>query len=1295
MHRLLRPAALLAISTLALTCSHAAGRPSPRASPEEEARRRLDEAERAASADPMTAARAGWLRYLVASDAPAAETRLRAAAQSGDQRARALALCGLAEILEDRLDTQAAVRAWVDALRAAPTDPLAELAASRLLDVQGDSRTVDDAIVEAAERAPAALSPRAARLLREAAARSLAARVAEVGPQAEAKAWARMGVVQSWRVAGPFGALRLFDLSRALPLDGSSAAVAPAQAPAGPTGSRPLDFPDGDVGLDLEPSDGDVFYAASELRVERGGDYLAWIEGAAALELRFDGAVVVSRAPYPREMPRAQTIAVRLGPGTHQALVRWSRAEGARFRLTLVRADGAPADFASAAPLELKGARLDAPCALGSACSARAAWAEPPSLRRMAEDRLREDDADPLAAWLLARAVIGDERAPARVAVARAVAVSASGAPALFLRAQEVLRDPEVPDRLGRSRALVDLAQAARKDPLLLRARLTSAALQRDADRYDDAAQELQQAEAALRHLRDPARPAGATPAALTVAARTPAADALPARLQLARARLLDAQGNASAARAGVEAALRSDPGRCDARSLRYELARRDGSLPDQRKAAEGLLSCGDGASTLAGLLRDRRDLARAEELFALLASAHPAQPARLHALAEIQGARNEAGAAVRTLQRAAALAPRSADPLRRLAGVLEASGDARAADKTRVRAMALAPGDLALRRQLALSRGEDVMRWADRDGLALARDASVKAPPGASAVRLLDHGAVQVYPDGGAVERVHSVVRVLDKKGVSRFGEAHLPGDAEVLRLRTIKRDGRTLEPESIPEKEGVTMPGVEPGDAIEIDYLRAIAPRGPELPGIGLGGFFFRDEQTPMVESTYEVRGPAQLPLEVDAHNAAAPAIEKAAGEQRFRMSARNVAPQEPEPHEPPEAETMPWIQVGSGAGQRDLLRSMADWVLLRGRPGSATDELARAAGGATPRERARRIHAAVAQAVRGRSQGSDFSVPAAHVLAQGRGNRLLPLKAALASAGIGSHIVMVRGFNQDQAPYRFPRPDAYGWAVLRIDLPDGAAWVDPSYRLAPFDQLPPFLRGQDAWVVPEPGEEPQQIRTPAGPAEDGREVALQLELDSTGGATGGGRDRHLGFEAAGLKDALERYDDTQRKQAVESMLGRGLRGVELESLAAEGEAEVGGATTLVYGLRVQLARRDGPRLLVPASVLPQRLSRRWVQKAERTLPLLVDSAEKQTTRAEIALPEGFHLRAPPPPVALRTAYGEFSWSAREQGGKLVIEESFALPQQRVAPARYAEFADFARRVDEVEDRELALTP
>jgi hypothetical protein len=423
-------------------------------------------------------------------------------------------------------------------------------------------------------------------------------------------------------------------------------------------------------------------------------------------------------------------------------------------------------------------------------------------------------------------------------------------------------------------------------------------------------------------------------------------------------------------------------------------------------------------------------------------------------------------------------------------------------------------------------------------------------------------------------------------------------------------------------------------------------------------------------------------------------APPVETNASGQRFFMSVRDVIPQEPEPLAPPEAETMPWVQIGTGAGQRELVLSIADWALLRARAGATTDELAQAAGGSSARDKARRIYLALAQAVRGRSQGSDFSSPAAHVLAQGRGNRLLPLKAALASAGIGSHIVLVRAFNQDQAQYRFPRPDAYPWAVLRIDLPNGAAWIDPTYRLAPFGELPSFLRDQDAWVVPEPGEEPLRIRTPAGSNGDGRDIALRLALDANGSAEGTGRDEHRGFEAAGLKDALERFDDTQRKQAIESMLSRGLRGLELTSVNVEGESEVGGSATGVYAMRAQVARKDGPQLFVQASLVPQRLGRRFAQRAERALPLLIETMEKQTTRTEIVLPQGYRLRSPPPPIALRTPFGEFSWSAREERGRIVVEEAFVMPRQRVAPAQYARFADFARRVDDAEGMELTLT-
>jgi len=833
----------------------------------------------------MQAAQAGLLQYLVASDVAAAEPLLRKAAADGRGEAAALALCGLGDILEDRLDTLEARTAWTRALLAAPESPFAEYAAGRLLEVQGDSRELDDRILALEAQLPARITPRAARLLREAAARIHGSRVEEESAQLESKAWARLGMLQLWRVAGPFAALRLFDLRRVLALDGPGRARAPDRGPAGPTHERTLEFPDGDVGLELEPGEGDVYYAASRPTLSRGGDYLAFVEGAGALELRIDGTVVISRSPYPRVVPRVQAAAVTLAKGPHDVLVRWSRLEGIRFRISLVRGDGAPSDAEDAAPSALDGRRLASECPLGSVCLARPAWEDRASLRAHAEERAKADPDDPIAAWLLVRATLADDRAAARAAVARLVATTSSGAVALLVRAQEALRDPEVPDRLGRTQALADLAEATRRDPFLLRGRLTAAALQRDSERYDDAARELDQAEAALR-----GKNAAGTPA-------TP----LPPRLSLSRARLLDAQGNPAAARTRVEAALQQDPGRCDARVLLYQLARREGSMADQDRFAERLLGCSEGAQTLASLSRDRGRLDRSESLFADLARSRPAQPARWFSLAEMQAARKETAAAKASLEKAAQIAPRSPEPLRRLAGVLEENGEDEAATDARVRALSLAPGDLQLRRQIALTRGTPPLAWADRDGLAIARDQTIALPRGASAVRLLDQGAVEIFPDGGGVERTHTIARVLDKRGVARFGEAQIPADAQILHLRTIKKDGRTLEPETIPGKEAATLPGLAVGDTVEIDYLRGIAPRGPDLHGLVIGGFFFRDDETPMRESTYEVRAPSDLPLEVDAHHVQVEPFEKTGSSQRFLKTVRDVAPQPPEPHQP----------------------------------------------------------------------------------------------------------------------------------------------------------------------------------------------------------------------------------------------------------------------------------------------------------------------------------------------------------------------------------------------------------
>ena len=1283
----------LAVLTALAGCSAAA--PGSRATASDTPQERLLRARRLADqgpADAILQARAGWLEHLISSSPEAARLRFEralanpaAAPGSAEASARALALAGLGELAEDRLDIRAAAGAFLAALAAAPRAPIGELAAQRLLDLEGDSPAVDDLVLEAAAAAGPGTSPRSARLLREAAARVAGSR-AFAGSD-ERAAWAAAGAVQRYRIAGPFAPLRLQALGEALALDKPERTRAPASGPAGSTAERALDFPDGDVGLELEPADGDVFFAASDLTAARGGDYLLWIEGAAALELRLDGAPLIVRTPWPREVPRAQTLPVRLAAGPHALLVRWSRAEGSRFRLVIARADGDRGDLSSAAPAELWGQRLGSGCPLASNCAAAPAWPDDRGLRGEAERALARDPGDPLAAYLLARATASDDKAAARSAAEVAVVLSGNGAPALVLRAGVTLRDPEVPDRIGRARALADLREALTKAPGLLRARLTAAAQQRDSERTDDAAAELDRANETAQQLAGPGRP-------------------LPPRLLLARSRLLDAQGNSLGARAAAQAAAAQDEGgpRCDATSALLEFARREGSLAEQRRLAEQSLGCVDQRSSLFSLLRERGELAAAEALLTKNAALRPASPQRLEQVAEVQAARRQLDAAVETLRAAALLSPRSPEPLRRLASWLDAKGDPQGAEEARVEALRRQPGDLQLRRQLAFLRGESLLAWSDRDVAPLAKTGGDLGLPAGSAVpaavRLLDHGAIELFEGGAAVERVHTLTRVLDKKGIARFGEVQIPDGSEILQLRTLKPDGRALEPESIPEKEGYSLPGLEPGDAIEIDYLRAIAPRGPELPGLTLGAFLFHDDETPMAESTYDLRAAPGVKVELDVQNLQIKPPESRPDGTRFSHTARAVVPEPPEPSQTSDTESAPWVQVGFGAGQRELVRSLADWALLRARPGGATDALARSAGGGTPAEKTGRIVAAIAQLVRGRSAGNDFSAPAPHVLAQGRGNRLLLAKAALASAGVKSHLALVRPFGAPPQALRFPRNDVFTYAVLRVDPDQGeipgapAIWVDTSWRLGPVGVLPLFVRGQPAWLLPEPGEEALLVTTPAFEgASDGRLLSLDLALEASGMAAGTGRDEQRGFEAAAMREALEKMDGEQRRQGVEGMLGRSLRGVSLEKLTIEGENAQGGPASLLYTVRARIGRRDGDLLRVPASLLPARLSRRWVQKAERTRTLLIDASERTAAEVTLALPKGMHLQNVPAKVSLQTRFGSFSWEAHEEAGRLSITESLVLPPQRVTVAEYPAFAAFARAVDQAEEQELAL--
>ena len=150
----------------------------------------------------------------------------------------------------------------------------------------------------------------------------------------------------------------------------------------------------------------------------------------------------------------------------------------------------------------------------------------------------------------------------------------------------------------------------------------------------------------------------------------------------------------------------------------------------------------------------------------------------------------------------------------------------------------------------------------------------------GSSTAMVLDAAAVELHPGGAATERTHQVTHVLDAQGVEQLGEVTIPPGAEVLALRTIKPDGTAVEPERAGSAKGsVSLTGLAVGDYVDVEWLRTVRGLHPSL-GHAADPFYFQVPATPLFRSTYVVRAPAGLGLEVDAHGMKAPPVARRGG-------------------------------------------------------------------------------------------------------------------------------------------------------------------------------------------------------------------------------------------------------------------------------------------------------------------------------------------------------------------------------------------------------------------------------
>ncbi|MEI6224855.1 MAG: DUF3857 domain-containing protein [Deltaproteobacteria bacterium] len=1181
----------------------------------------------------------GFDAWLGRGDPAAAATRFRADAVRDPSDP--WPLLGEAMLAERSLDGEAEAEALLAIVAAAPRHPLTLVALRRLGELSLASPPVADKVDAALGRAldgtrlPGSAAYRA-RVVRAAIAEMRAAFADAAGTRRQ------NGVADAWMLAGPFGAFHALELDRAFP---------PEEGTWPPAGARPLPAPDGALSLDGESIPGDVWYVAADATAGRGGRYLLAVGTTASIRVFVDGRPVAERRSWAGWPSAVQLLPIELVPGNHRFLVKLTRGGGrANLALSLAREDGAASDVswkaaAGPGPATVKG---ELPAAVLGA--------------RALADLLEPEGGPVLSRLVAAKDRLENDRQASLLLLDEAAGIAPGAAPVRAARGDALSGDPSLAERISRAKAEADWREASRLDPGDSATRLVLAEVAMAGGRLDDA-------EVLLAGLPE------------KVAARP--------RARLVRAALLGARSHPEAAESLVMEASRA--GSCAGSSMLAEMASRRDAIALQDEAIAALARCPGGAERVAEHRRARGDLAGAAAAWTAIVRAGPARIDARTALAGVKVAQGDLGAAAAELEDLARIWPVDAQIQRRLGEVLELAGRKGEARAARERALALDGSDLVLRRALALEDGREVLADLAVDGPATIRAyEAAKIPVTTPASLVLDAAAVEAWPDGSTTERTHQVIHVHDARGVEKWGEVEIPPGATVLKLETRKRDGRILEPEVHGgDKRTLSAAGLEPGDYLEVEWMRSHPTRRPASPGWISDPFFFKGEDLPFFLSTYTVAAPAGA-LQVDARRKARPEVVREGGRDVMRAEAHRAPALVSEPSSPGISEFVSMVMAGSGEGIEGLALSAADAFPERVRPGREVEALARTLrypAGASPRTGEALVRAAYQAAMEKVDGTGPFADQASHILSRGRGNRLLLLVALLDALGVPARVALVRPFYVDPQPWLFPRLDLYAVPVVRAEVDGKVLWLDPTTRWAPFGALPPGALDSEALVLPRPGETLRRERTPAVPAVDRSDVVLKIQVDAGGDATIEGIETYRGFEGAGAKGAIEQLDETGRRRALERALSRSFRSLQLQDVRFEGEKDSAAPLVIRYRARVaELARPSGGRLVIDDVPYPARLTARFAPLASRESPLLLGVDDRSSLRVEVTPPPG-ETPVAGAPVRVEAPQGSYVREERIEGGRLVREDRLELRRSRVPVDAYPEFARFAAAVDEAQ--------
>ena len=617
-----------------------------------------------------------------------------------------------------------------------------------------------------------------------------------------------------------------------------------------------------------------------------------------------------------------------------------------------------------------------------------------------------------------------------------------------------------------------------------------------------------------------------------------------------------------------------------------------------------------------------------------------------------------------------------------------------------RLAADPVAAQDSKSQRADGFTQGEEFYVPYRRDGVDLVRKTAQRNFSGGPAVVLLSDKAIfvqhdaqrDIRRDGPISVYVHRITRPLNKEGISRYGEVTLPRGADLLELRTIKATGEIIEPELAQQKPTISMPALEPGDAIEEEYVMHYAEPGqmPESAGVQTFGSF----TAPILYSRLVLLSPPDARIHL--REQASPP-QPLVGENNgmvIRIWERNNIAQTIAESYLPAINLLPTVTVAAAEKSRDQLR---DELIEATRSGLHVNEavaelhLPQNMGEA---DLAKHFYRFVTGKID--STGSDWANnPAEDTLANGQGSRTMALLALARSTGLKAGLVLAH--RVDQRCGKEHDSSCYTAPLVRFWPANGdPVDVDAESDDLPFGAIPPSLDTHDALLVPLLAEEEKRQEIVSLPGKLANEKSLaEGDLSFHDGDLVADIQVQLGpVRAQEIRSILRNAGDHERQAFFEQLAMRIFPGATSVTGSAMHENDPEQPLKLSFHcIASQFINRQNGTVEIDQLAPALGLAALYAKTPQRKFPLSIDSLFFESTVFHLHLPAGIEVRSLPADFAGKSEFGEYTLHFARLPGQVDIHRAFRIPVQVVAPEKYSAFVSFAGQIDEAERQRIAL--